>query len=148
MRARSAVAALLLLGAALPTTAAASPGSFPSGSNAAELVRNFWDLVAQGDDDRRVARPKPQAIEQAPEGGPAVDLSDLSQPTALEARLKPALTPKSGAIRLTIPGGTARLGDYQRGLDRERRPGRCWWCRATPTSTADCSATWSRWTAT
>ena len=49
MRARSAVAALLLLGAALPTTAAASPGSFPSGSNAAELVRNFWDLVGQGD---------------------------------------------------------------------------------------------------
>ena len=51
MRARSAVAALLLLGAALPTTAAASPGSFPSGSNAAELVRNFWDFVAQGDDE-------------------------------------------------------------------------------------------------
>ena len=66
-------------------------------------------------DDRRVARPKPQAIEQAPEGGPAVDLNDLSQPTALEARLKPALTPKSGPIRLTIPGGTARLGDYSVG---------------------------------
>ena len=115
MRAPSAVAALLLLGAALPTSAAASPGSFPSGSNAAELVRNFWDLVAQGDDDRRAARPKPQAIEQAPEGGPAVDLSDLSQPTALEARLKPALTPKSGPIRLTVPGGTARLGDYSVG---------------------------------
>ncbi|HEY9442025.1 MAG TPA: polymer-forming cytoskeletal protein [Gemmatimonadales bacterium] len=115
MRARSAVAALLLLGAALPTTAAASPGSFPSGSNAAELVRNFWDFVAQGDDDRRAAHPKPQAIEQAPDGGPAVDLSDLSQPTALEARLKPALTPKSGPIRLTVPGGTARLGDFSVG---------------------------------
>jgi hypothetical protein len=115
MRARSAVAALLLLGAALPTSAAASPRSYPSGSDAAALVRNFWDLVAQSEDDRRAARPKPQAIPQAPGSGPAVDLSDLSQPTALEARLKPALNPKDGPVRLTVPGGTARLGDFSVG---------------------------------
>ena len=115
MRAPSAVAALLLWGAALPTSAAAVPASVPSGSNAATLVRTFWDLVAQSDDDRRAARPKPQAIPQAPGSGPAVDLSDLSQPTALEARLKPALNPKDGPIRLTVPGGTARLGDFSVG---------------------------------
>jgi hypothetical protein len=115
MRARSAVAALLLWGAALPTSAAAAPGSVPSGANAATLVRSFWDLVAQGDDDHRATRPKPQAIPQAPGSGPAVDLSDLSQPTALEARLKPALNPKDGPIRLTVPGGTARLGDFSVG---------------------------------
>lgn len=114
MRAHSAVAALLLLGAGVPTSASASPGSFPSGASAAELVRNFWDLVAQGDDHRAV-HPKPQEIQRAPEGGPAVDLSDLSQPTALEARLKPALTPRTGPIRLTIPGGSARLGDFSVG---------------------------------
>jgi hypothetical protein len=44
-----------------------------------------------------------------------VELSDLSQPTALESRLKPALTPKDGPIRLTVPGGTARLGDFSVG---------------------------------
>lgn len=115
MRARSVVAALLLWGAALPTSAAAAPGSVPSGANAATLVRSFWDLVAQGDDDHRATRPKPQAIPQAPSSGPAVDLSDLSQPTALEARLKPALNPKDGPIRLTVPGGTARLGDFSVG---------------------------------
>ena len=115
MRALSAVAALLLLGAALPTSAAASPGSYPSGSSAATLVRTFWDLVAQGDDDHRAARPKPQAIESAPASGPAVDLGDLTQPTVLEARLKPALNPKNGPIRLTVPGGTARLGDFSVG---------------------------------
>jgi hypothetical protein len=115
MRALSAVAALLLLAAALPTSAAATPSSAPSGSSAAALVRTFWDLVAQGEDDHRTARPKPQAIPSAPGSGPAVDLSDLSQPTALEARLKPALTPKEGPIRLTVPGGTARLGDFSVG---------------------------------
>src|ERR671921_2968744 len=94
MRPPSVLTALLLLGAALPATAAASPRSYPTGSNAAALVHNFWDLVAQGDDDRRATRPKPQAIPPAPASGPAVDLSDLSQPTALESRLKPALTPK------------------------------------------------------
>ena len=115
MQAHSAVAALLLLGAGLPTTALATPGSVPSGASAATLVRGFWHLVGQGDDDRRATRPKPQAIPQAPASGPAVDLSDLSQPTALEARLKPALNPKDGPIRLTVPGGSARLGDFSVG---------------------------------
>ena len=114
MRAHSAVAALLLIGAAAPAPASASPRSFPSGSNAVELVRNFWGLVAQGEAQEQT-HPKPRAIPPAPESGPAVDLTDLSDPIALEARLKPALNPKDGEIRLTIPGGSARLGDYSVG---------------------------------
>ena len=115
MRAHSSVAALLLLGAAAPATAFASPRSFPSGSSAVELVRNFWGLVAQGEAEQQTAHPKPRAIPPAPEGGPAVDLTDLSDPIALEGRLKPALNPTGGEIRLTVPGGAARLGDYSVG---------------------------------
>lgn len=61
-----------------------------------------------------VARPgqRPQAI---PAGGPVVDLSDLSRPTLVEARLRSALRPDAGALRLTVPGGIARRGDYSVG---------------------------------
>ena len=54
-------------------------------------------------------RPRPQAIQT---GGPAVDLSDLSRPTLVEARLRSALQPINGEFRLTIPGGTARRGNF------------------------------------
>jgi len=58
-------------------------------------------------------RPRPQAI---PRGGPSIDLSDLSQPTVVEDRLRTALQP-GGELRLTIPGGTARRGDYSVGSE-------------------------------
>ena len=65
-------------------------------------------------------RPRPQAI--AP-GGASVDLSDLSRPTLLEARLRSALVPSAnGELRLTIPGGTARRGDFSLG-STENLPG-------------------------
>ena len=54
-------------------------------------------------------RPRPQAIQA---GGPAVDLSDLSRPTLIETRLRSALQPINGALRISIPGGTARQGNF------------------------------------
>ena len=55
-------------------------------------------------------RPRPQVIQP---GGPTVDLSDLSRPTLVESRLRSALQPPlSGELRLTVPGGTARRGNY------------------------------------
>jgi hypothetical protein len=54
-------------------------------------------------------RPRPQAIQS---GGPAVDLSDLSRPTLTETRLRSALQPINGQLRLTIPGGIARQGNF------------------------------------
>ncbi len=60
-----------------------------------------------------VPRSRPQAI---PQGGPSIDLSDLSQPTVVEERLRTALQPGT-ATRLTIPGGTARRGDYSVGSE-------------------------------
>jgi hypothetical protein len=57
-------------------------------------------------------QPRPQAI---PVGGDTVDLRDLRKPTILEDRLRSALQPSAGQLRLTIPGGMARLGHFSLG---------------------------------
>jgi hypothetical protein len=105
--------ALLALLCGLPTLLRAEPRTVSSGEAAVSLVRNFWDLVASQQD--RGARPEPQAIEPAPAGDPPVSLDDISSPSRIETRLKAALAPRDGSIRLTVPGGTARLGDYRIG---------------------------------
>ena len=58
-------------------------------------------------------RSRPQAI---PQGGTSIDLSDLSQHQVVERQLRTALQP-GGELRLTIPGGTARRGDYSIGSE-------------------------------
>jgi hypothetical protein len=110
---RAAAAAALL--SALPAAARAEPASLPAGEAAVELVRNFWDLVGSQQGEARRVRPEPQALEPSPQGTPPVDLSDLSRPTEIESRLQAALAPRDGAIRITVPGGTARLGDFRIG---------------------------------
>ena len=57
-------------------------------------------------------RALPQAI---PTGGASVDLSELSRPTRIETRLRSALRPVNGQLRLTVPGGTAHRGDFSLG---------------------------------
>ena len=114
-RRRALVVALLTLGVGLPSVAHAEPGSVPTGAAAVELVRNFWDLVASQQRDERTARPQPQALPAAPEGTPPLDLSDLSHPTEMERKLKAALAPRDGAIRVTVPDGSARLGNFSVG---------------------------------
>jgi hypothetical protein len=85
----------------------------------AELLDDLRSLVSDvsvrvGLQDRPSApRSRPHAI---PQGGPSIDLSDLSQPTAVEDRLRAALQP-GAELRLTIPGGTARRGDYSVGSE-------------------------------
>jgi hypothetical protein len=88
-------------------------------ANAVGLMDDLWTLMSgvsarvglQGRSS--TPGPRPQAI---PQGGPSVDLSDLSQPTAVEDRLRSALRP-GGEPRLTIPGGTARRGNYSVGSE-------------------------------
>ncbi len=92
-----------------------------SRAGAAELVNDFWSLVSDvssrvGLQDRSPTRPHPQAI---PQGGRPVDLSDLSQPTVIEERLRTAFQPGAD-LRVTIPGGTARQGDYSLGSAESR----------------------------
>jgi len=47
--------------------------------------------------------------------GQTINLDDLSRPTLLESRLRLALQPSNGELRITIPGGTARRGDFSLG---------------------------------
>jgi hypothetical protein len=112
---------LLALGALLvavngPARADTSPGT--PGRGPSELVHDLWGLVS--DMSVRVglqqpttaSRPLPQAI---PSGGLSVDLSDLRRPDIIEDRLRAALHPERGEVRLTIPGGTARRGNFSLG---------------------------------
>ena len=105
------LAALLVLFSHRP--AVAESGRGPS----SDLVDQLRALVS-GVSDRLIAHRdssrthmRPQAI--AP--GPSVDLSDLSHPTQVEARLRAALERDKDSPRITIPGGTARRGDFSLG---------------------------------
>jgi hypothetical protein len=110
--ARSLIVGLLFLFATPPAAAEGYPRSVPTGSAAVELVRNFWDLVASQQSSDRQDRPSSQPIPPAAQGTPPVDLSDLSNPVEIENRLKTALAPEDGAIRVTLSGGTARRGSF------------------------------------
>lgn len=117
MRGSSRLLALALLLAALPGEAHAEPRSTPTGARAAEVVRGFWSLVSDvsGQGQHQGERPKPQAIPPAPAQGPSVSLDDLSEPTRLEEQLRTTIGARPDDIRLTVPGGTARLGDFSIG---------------------------------
>ena len=84
-----------------------------------ELLDDFWGLIT--DVSTRVGLqattpgqdPAPLPI---PQGGATVDLSNLSQPTAVEDRLRSALAGQAEP-KLTVPGGTARRGNYSIGSE-------------------------------
>jgi hypothetical protein len=108
-----ALAALLLAGATRPARAA-SPYDRIS-EEAAELVGHVRGLIdglsRHGSRQQSQSRPTPQQVP----GGPVVDLGNISQPTAVEARLQSALSASGGELRLTVPGGIARRGDFSLG---------------------------------
>ncbi|MGH7583545.1 MAG: hypothetical protein ACREL5_09990 [Gemmatimonadales bacterium] len=71
-------------------------------------------MVARGLDDRG---PAPQPVAPADSQGPAVNPAHLEHPVALERQLRAAIRQPIGATRLTVTGGTARLGHYTVGSD-------------------------------
>jgi hypothetical protein len=92
-------------------------------SGAVSLVDHFRTLIREvstrrGHQEATRARPRPQDI---PAGGPSVDISDLSKPTLLEARLRSALEPTGRQLRLTVPGGEAHRGDFSLGSSEIRK---------------------------
>jgi hypothetical protein len=108
--------ALLLVSGQRPMQAEVPIDSLAS--TAVGLVDQLRSLIRSGSADSRTqairsrTRPRPQVIAR---GGVSVDLGDLSRPTFLEARLRSALEPTEGELRLTVPGGTARRGDFSLG---------------------------------
>ena len=91
-------------------------------SSAGDLVDQFWTIITDVSSrlhpQREPAKPRvrPQAI---PQGGTPIDLSDLSRPTIVEARLRSALERDDGTRRLTVAGGRARQGDFSLGSSED-----------------------------
>ncbi|HEX5385315.1 MAG TPA: hypothetical protein VFW66_01295 [Gemmatimonadales bacterium] len=54
----------------------------------------------------------PRLVPPSDPGGPSVDLTDLSHPELIERRIHDAAPRLDSALRLTVPNGSARLGDY------------------------------------
>ncbi|MGH7592348.1 MAG: hypothetical protein ACRELE_00625 [Gemmatimonadales bacterium] len=61
--------------------------------------------------------PAPQAVAPADSQGPSVNPSRLGHPAQLEQELRSALRQPIGSTRLTVVGGTARIGRYSIGSD-------------------------------
>jgi hypothetical protein len=57
----------------------------------------------------------PQAVPAAAAGGLSIDLSDLSDPALLEPALRRAATLAGPDLRVTVPGGRARIGNFSVG---------------------------------
>jgi len=56
--------------------------------------------------------PFPRAVPQSAEGGMTISLTDLSNPATLEPSLRRAASSNPSALRLTVPGGAARFGNF------------------------------------
>ena len=123
MRASDRAAALLaLLCLAAPTAARAAPPLDPTDSRTAAIVHDIWRLVTDVSTLARSTQtqqpgPTPQAIAPAQQGTPEVDLSDVSKPTEVEAKLREALRSTDGVMRVTVHDGTARRGDFAVGTN-------------------------------
>jgi hypothetical protein len=75
-------------------------------SRAVSLVDHIRDLL-------RGLRPDHGPLPQAnATGGSVLDLSDLSRPIVLENRLRTALRPVGGELRVTVADGMAHRGDF------------------------------------
>jgi hypothetical protein len=112
MRAHRAVLALALLLVAGQRPLHADCTIDRLSATAADLVGHVRDLFGK----TAPGRGTPQQVQsRVIPDGPLVDLRDLSRPTDIEERLRPALEPGLGRIRLTVPGGTAREGNFSLG---------------------------------
>ncbi|HJP57886.1 MAG TPA: polymer-forming cytoskeletal protein [Gemmatimonadales bacterium] len=115
MRTRSGLFAALLL-------VAATPGALRADRRPAiDTARDIWGMIQQLRDHDTTQSVRPQAIAAAPAGGPTVELGDLSQPARLEARLAPLARTPAARLRVSVPNGQARLGDYSVGSDQTVR---------------------------
>jgi hypothetical protein len=97
-------AASLIVAPALQGTA--GPGPSP---------RSLLHRILQQVPTPRDAAPAPQAVPEAGPGGPEIDLSTLGDAVTLEQRLRSLLRESGGALKLNVPGGRARQGDFSVG---------------------------------
>jgi hypothetical protein len=121
MRALKAVpgALLLLILPALSLHAAPRPDGV---SGVASDIWSFLQQIRGGaQDDSVPARREvehPIAIPAAGANGPVIDLSNLSRPLDIELQLGQLSRLADTAMRVSIPGGTARLGSFSVGSEQ------------------------------
>jgi hypothetical protein len=113
------LAVAVLLTACACGVAQAEPCKGPTRSAAVSVVRDVWALVsdvsvlAHSQSSTQAQRAQAQPIPAAPPGGPSIDLSDISNTTAVERELQRSLGNKGNDLRLTVPRGSAWRGDYR-----------------------------------
>jgi len=110
MRAGNRPAALLFLALLIPAAQVAAAPVRDGNGHVPERVRRLLLATLQNEDG-----PTPQAVPPADSQGPAVNPVHLDQPVQLERDLRAALRKPLSATRLTVAGGSARLGDYSVG---------------------------------
>ncbi len=89
-----------------------SPDSVPQGeARAATSVREAAESV----DAPVFTLSRPQLLDPAGPGGFIIDLRDLTEPVSLEPLLRQAARLASPALRVSVPEGTAYLGDFSIG---------------------------------
>ena len=110
MRAGNRHAALLFLSVLIPAASLAAAPVRDGIGHLPERVRRLLltSLLYEGG-------PAPQAVRPADSTGPSINPSRLDQPIRLERELRAALRKPLSATRLTVTGGTARLGAYSVG---------------------------------
>ena len=110
MRAGKAAAALLVVVTLISAGRLEAATGRGGWGEPVSRVKNIIPLILLG-----APEVAPQAVPVAEPQGPTVDPSHLNQPAALERNLRTALRRPLDATRLTVVGGTARLGHYSVG---------------------------------
>lgn len=112
MRVGSRIRLVLLAALATPAVAlSASLTTESSHDGIIDRVRNLIPFLASTPTKLLL----PQAVLEAPQGGPTVDPARLGDPARLESELRAALATPLDSTRLTVVGGSARLGNYSLG---------------------------------
>ena len=83
------------------------------------MLHDVWNKLQQlaPGQDPQADRPRPQAITGGPDA-PSVSLNDLSHPISLERTIRAAASVPANDLRLSVPDGHARLGDFSIGSDQ------------------------------
>jgi hypothetical protein len=112
MRAGNRRAALLFVALLIPASRLLAAPAHDRGGHVPERVRRL--LIAALFND---SGPAPQSVQPADSQGHTINPAHLDQPLELERALRASLGKPISATRLTVTGGSARIGQYSVGSD-------------------------------
>ncbi len=112
MRGGNRKAALLLIAILIPASRLLAAPARNGGDHIPERVRRLLiaTLFSEGG-------PAPQAVQPADSQGRTINPAHLDQPLEIERELRASLRKPISATRLTVTGGSARIGQYSVGSD-------------------------------